>query len=356
MSFSIGIIGLPNVGKSTLFKALTKNPVDISNYPFTTIEPNIGIVRVPDPRLENIAQIIKPEKVTPTIIQFVDIAGLVKEAHKGEGLGNQFLAHIREVKAILHIVRAFEDENIIHVDKTINPQRDIETINTELLMKDLETIEKHVEKLRKEAKSGDKNAIKELEVAEAMKTKLGEGIMAKNVERYETLDHLQLLTAKKVICVFNIRESGNVDMPEIKEPLILIDIKMEEEIAEMSTEEVKELELKSKLDDLIKLSYKILDLITFYTIKGGKETRAWTLKNGENAQEAGYAVHTDFGEKFIKAEVIHCDKLIAAFSEASLAPSGREIGSWQIAREKGFIRTEGKEYIVQDGDVVEFKI
>ncbi len=286
MSFSVGIVGLPNVGKSTLFQALTQKPVDIADYPFTTIEPNVGIVRVPDERLEKIAEVIKPEKITSTIIEFIDIAGLVKNAHKGEGLGNQFLAQIRNCDAILEVVRAF--------GQNPNPKEDIETIKTEFEMKDLESQEKE-----------------------------------------------NLLSKKPVIYVLNTDGQTQYQPPDVEH--LVLNLKEELDISELSEEERKELGLKSKLDQLILASYNILDLITFYTIKGGKETRAWTLKRGETCPQAGGIVHSDFQEKFIKAEVINWQKLV-------------EAGSWSKAREKGWLQTAGKEYIIQEGDVLEFKI
>lgn len=347
MSFSIGIIGLPNVGKSTLFKALTQQEVDISNYPFCTINPNVGIVRVPDERLEKIAEIIKPQKVTPTIIEFVDIAGLVKGAHKGEGLGNQFLARIRETDAVLHIVRSFSDKNIKHIEDTINAQRDIDIVNTELLMKDLETIENYLEKISKEAKSNDKKAIQELEILEKIKKELSEGnpISAIKLDEKgkEIIKHLNFLTAKSVIYILNIREDDSNLLKSLPENTLPIDLKIELECTELSSQELKELNLKSRIDVLIKTCYKILNLITFYTIKGGEETRAWTIKQGAKAPKAGGVVHTDFEGKFIRAEVINYKDLL-------------EIGSWSKARAKGLIRTEGKDYVVKDGDIIEFKI
>ena len=288
MSFSIGIIGLPNVGKSTLFKALTKQPVNISNYPFCTIDPNIGIVTVPDKRLKDISKVIKPEKTTPTVIEFVDIAGLVKNAHQGEGLGNQFLAHIYAVDMVLLITRCFKDEKITHMEKDIDPKRDFEIITNELRLKD------------------------------------------------------EKLAEKPLLNICNIQTEGI--NKEFNKCDLKIDIKLELETSELSKEEQKELELPpSKLNQLIKTCYQILDLITFYTITGGQETRAWTLKKNSFAPQAGKAVHSDFKEKFIRAEVINWEKLIKA-------------GNWQKAREKGILQTQGKEYIVQDGDVIEFKI
>jgi len=330
MSFSIGIVGLPNVGKSTLFKALTKQSVDISNYPFCTIDPNVGVVAVPDQQLEAIAKIVKPKKVTPTVIEFVDIAGLVKNAHQGEGLGNQFLARIREVDAVCQVVRVFVNEKIAHVEGQPEPQRDIEIVNTELIMKDLETVNKRLEKAYKQTKSD------ELKTLNKIKETLEQGKLAPP----ETILELQLLTTKSVIYVFNISD-GDEKIPFSG---IALNLKSESELSELSAEEQKELELSpSQLDQLINACYQTLDLITFYTITGGQETRAWTLKNGLKVPQAGGVVHSDFEEKFIRAEVINWQKLI-------------ETGSWSIAREKGTLQTEGKEYVVQDGDVIEFKI
>jgi len=344
MSFSVGIIGLPNVGKSTLFKALTKKEVDIGPYPFTTIKPNHGIVTVPDKRLEKIAEIIKPEKTTPTIIEFVDIAGLVKGAHEGKGLGNQFLAHIRECKAILEIIRGFEDSNIEHVEKTINPERDIEIIKQELIMKDLETIEKVLPKLEKDRKRGDREVIKKINILNKIKgilyqeKKIAEQELSK--EELLLIKEFQFLTQKPTIYVLNIK-NNHFDLP-IKN-CIISNIKIEREISELSETEVEELKLKSELDQLILACYDILDLITFYTIAGGKEVRAWTIKEGASAPQAGGVVHSDFEEKFIKAEVILWDQLV-------------EIGSWNEAREQGLIKTVGREYTVKDGNIMEFKI
>lgn len=343
MSFSVGIIGLPNVGKSTLFKALTKKEVDIAAYPFTTIHPNIGIISVPDQRLKKIAEIIKPEKVTPTSIEFVDIAGLVKGAHKGEGLGNQFLAHIRNCNALLEIVRAFENPNVEHVEGSIDPKRDMETIKTELLMKDLETLENLLAKLEKD-KKGDKKQQEDLIFFTKVKEAIAQGKEIKdlglNDEEKEKLKEFQLLTEKPIIYVFN---RGN--QQEVKENLtgIPLDLKIEEEISELSESEIKELGLKCQLDQLILNCYNILDLITFYTVAGGKETRAWTIKKGSKVPEAGGRIHSDFEEKFIRAEVIDWKKLV-------------EAGSWPKARELGLLKTVGKDYVVEDGDVIEFKI
>jgi len=297
MSFPIGIIGLPNVGKSTLFKALTKKQVDIADYPFTTIKPNIGIVAVPDKRLEKIAEIIKPEKITPTIIEFVDIAGLVKNAHKGDGLGNQFLAQIRACDLLIQVVKIF--------DKNADPKNEIEIIKTELEMKDLESKEKE-------------NLLSKKPIIYLFNTNNG----AKGVEGAETRPPLKA---------------------EVGSPLIFLNLKLEEEISELSNQEKKELAVESGLDQLVLNCYSILNLITFYTITGGKEVRAWTTQMETKCSQAGGKVHSDFEEKFIKAEVINWEKLIVA-------------GSWQKAREKGYIKTTGRDYLVQDGDIIEFKI
>lgn len=292
MSFSVGIIGLPNTGKSTLFKALTKKQVAIADYPFTTIEPNVGTVAVPDERLEKISQIVKPEKTTKTVIEFIDIAGLVKGAHKGEGLGNQFLSYIRPCDGVIEVVRVFKTSNI---REEINPEKDIEIIETELLMKDRE---------------------------------IGDNV----------------LTSKPKIYLFNTGNDRELFSENCSQRTVLcINSKLEEEISELTPEELKELGIKSQLDQLILACYNVLCLITFFTITGGKEARAWTLKNGSNALEAADKVHSDFKEKFIKAEVINWQKLF-------------EAGSWNKAKEIGWIKIAGKEYIIQDGDVIEFKI
>jgi len=340
------------VGKSTLFKALTKNPVDIANYPFCTIEPNVGIVKVPDERLDKLAEISKSAKIVPTIIEFVDIAGLVAGAAQGEGLGNKFLAHIREVDAIAQVVRVFEDKNITHVHEKIDPQNDIEIINTELILADLETIGKRAMKLEKEARGQNKEAIKTLEIVKRIKGILDKSKLAREIdlsfEDHELVRDLQLLTSKPILYVLNTndfertRESKLVEELEKKYPVVLLDVKIEEELSQMSTDEAAELGMKSNLDDLILKSYDILDLITFLTT-GEDETRAWTIKKDSTAPEAGRAIHSDFEEKFIRADVINWQKLL-------------EAESWSKAREIGQLRTEGKEYIVKDGDVIEFKI
>ena len=345
MSFSIGIVGLPNVGKSTLFKALTKKPIDIAPYPFTTIHPNIGVVCVPDERLEKIAKIIKPEKVTPTVIEFIDIAGLVKGAHKGEGLGNQFLAQIRNCDAILEIVRDFDGANVENVLGEVNPGKEIEVVTTELLMKDLETLENVISKVSHDAKSGDRLSVKKLVLLEKIKNWVSSGNLISTMETTEEekieMKEYQFLTQKPIFYVLNI--NGKNPQPILNFPHLTINLKDEEETSELSPKEKEELDFKTQLDQLIIACYNLLDLITFYTVAGGKETRAWTLKRGGRAPDAGGAVHTDFKERFIRAEVISWQKLI-------------EIGNWKIAKEKGWLKTVGHDYIIQDGDVIEFKI
>ena len=345
MSFSVGIVGLPNVGKSTLFKALTKKPVDIAPYPFTTINPNVGIVTVPDKRLEEIAKIIKPEKITPTIIEFVDIAGLVKGAHKGEGLGNQFLANIRNCDAILEIVRSFKDDKVEHVAGEINPERDIEIIKTELLMKDLETNDSAISNTERDSKSGDKESIKKLTILKKIKESLSQGKSIKeidlNEEESSIIKEFQFLTQKPIVYIMNI---GDQELTiNKKEYLVQINLKTEEELSELSEKEKEELKMEGQLDQIIIACYNILDLITLYTVAGGKETRAWTIKKNTKCPQAGGKVHSDFEEKFIKAEVVPWQKLV-------------ESGSWSKSRESGQMKIAGRDYIVNDGDVIEFKI
>ena len=359
----IGIVGLPNVGKSTLFKALTKNPVDINNYPFCTIEPNVGIVKVPDERLEKLAVMSKSAKIIPAVIEFVDIAGLVKGASTGEGLGNQFLSHIREVDAIAEVVRIFEDSNIAHVSNKIDAIDDIETINLELILADDQTVSKRIANLARDVKRGDKEAVAENEVLlELTKTlKAGQLIYNTNKTSLQTpvfkdvIRNLHLLSAKPILYVLN-KKNGvkTVNLAAVEEYLkklganwVIVDVKIESELSELEKGDKemfkKELGIEDDgINDLIKESYKLLGLITFLTT-GEDETRAWTIKKGSTAPVAGLAIHTDFQNKFIKAEVINWQDLVQA-------------GSYGTAREKGLVRTEGKDYVVHDGDVIEFKI
>lgn len=344
MSFSVGIVGLPNVGKSTLFKALTKNKVDIAPYPFTTIRPNIGVVHVPDERLSNVAQIIKPEKITPTAIEFVDIAGLVKGAHKGEGLGNQFLAEIRNCDAILEVIRGFEDQKVENVLSEVNPEKEMEIIKTELLMKDLETLEGLLQKTESDAKK-DKKSLKKFELIKRIKEEVSQGKSVSGIdltdeERTEIKEY-QFLTQRPVLYVLNTNDKNAALKPDVK--WLVLNLIEEEEVSELSESEAKELDVKPRLDRLIADCYNILDLITFFTVAGGKEVRAWTIKKGGLAPEAGGIVHTDFKEKFIRAEVISWEKLLQA-------------GSWKEAKETGELKIHGKDYVVRDGDVIEFKI
>ena len=342
MSFSVGIVGLPNVGKSTLFKALTKKEVAISPRPFTTINPNFGQVAVPDERLEKVAEIIKPEKVTPTVIEFVDIAGLVKGAHKGEGLGNQFLAHIKNCDAILEVVRCFETPEVENVLGEINPGKEIEIVKVELLMKDLETLEGMIPKLEKRQ---DKKILKKIEILKRIKEGVSEGKSMSeinlNLEEKLEIKEYQFLTQKPMLHILNTNDKTQYSTPGVE--YLGMNLKEEKEISELSEGEIKELGIKSQLDLLIKTCYNILDLITFFTATGGKETRAWTVKRGERAPQVGGVVHSDFEKKFIRAEITPWQKLV-------------EAGSWSRAREKGWLQIVGKDYIVQDGDVIEFKI
>lgn len=358
MSLKIGIVGLPNVGKSTLFKALTREKVNVANFPFATIDPNIGIVKVPDERLDKLAEISKSKKIIPAAIEFVDIAGLVKGAHEGAGLGNQFLAHIREVDAIIEVVRDFEDPNIIHVEGNISPSRDIETIQLELVMADLQTLNKHLSKIEKDLKSGKKYAQEEKMILEKVKTVLEAGDLAAKANLSDSelglIKDLHLLTLKPLLFVFNISDNADKNKqlgyvnhpPPFKEgwgiKSVALDLQFESEIAEMNEDEAKEFEQSSHLPNLIKAAYDLLSLITYFTT-GEDETRGWTIKAGWTAPQAGSVIHTDFENKFIKAEVINWQKLL-------------EYGSWSNARQKGLLRIEGKDYVVEDGDVIEFKI
>lgn len=356
MSFSIGIVGLPNVGKSTLFRALTKNPVDISNYPFCTVEPNVGIVEVPDKRLEKLAEISKPKKTIPAIVKFVDVAGLVKGAAKGEGLGNQFLAHLRETDALLHIVRCFEKEEVSHVDGEINAKRDVETVKSELILKDLETIEKRLQKIEKavsckeaeierEILNNLKNGLNQEKTAAFLLNNQGEG---QESEKKNIIENLFLLTAKPQIYLLNCSEQ---EIPnELREELekensywMQLNLKDELDISELNEEERKELEMEeSKLVNLIKKCYQVLNLITFFTLIGIEETRAWPIKERSTVLEGAGKIHSDFKDKFIMAEVINWQKFLKA-------------GSWQKCRELGILKKVGRDYLLEDGDIIEVK-
>ncbi len=360
----LGIVGLPNVGKSTLFNSLTKAGAESANYPFCTIDPNIGIVAVPDERLKLLGDMYHSKKVTPATIEFVDIAGLVKGASKGEGLGNQFLSNIREVDAVVHVVRCFEDSNIIHVDGSIEPLRDIETINLELIFSDLEILERRIAKTAKAAKM-DKTLAKELSLLEKLKGHLEDGKLAKSYEAEDEdeealLNSYNLLTYKPVIFAANVAEDdladdgmSNEGVAKVKEfaeangsEVFVICAQIEQEIAELDEEEtamfLEDLGLsESGLEKLIKASYRLLGLMSFLTA-GEDETRAWTIKIGTKAPQAAGKIHTDFERGFIKAEVVNYKDLL-------------EQGSLSAAREKGLVGMEGKEYVVQDGDVILFR-
>lgn len=361
---NIGIVGLPNVGKSTLFKALTKQKVEIANYPFATIDPNVGVVEIPDERLERLAAISSSKKIIPAIVEFVDIAGLVKGASEGEGLGNKFLTHIKAVDAIAEVTRVFENKDIIRVADSASPESDMDVLEYELIMKDLESVIKRLDTARRDARGNRKGAEKEVSLLEALEKDLKKGMKAKDVMRGQKIDEteervlkeLSLLTAKPFIYVFNVSEKqlqeawkpeGALKEKIGKAPFVTISAKIEAELADLPEQEQNEyLEAlglrESGLAQLIRTGYQTLDLMTFFTT-GEDESRAWTIPVGSSAPRAGRAIHSDFEEKFIRAEVINWQKLL-------------EAGSWTHAREKGLLRIEGKEYIVQDGDVVEFKI
>ncbi len=338
---------MPNVGKSTLFQALTKKQVDTSNYPFATIDPNVGVVSVPDERLQKLAELSKSKKIVPAIVEFVDIAGLVKGASQGEGLGNQFLTHIREVDAICHVVRAFENDNIIHVSGTPNPLSDLEIIKTELLLKDLEVVSKARIKAGSEAKTGRKEALalfQNLEILEKILNSQSD-VFSCDESIKKTAENYNLLSFKPTLIVFNVSQKNNLDVSGFSHPIshtVKLDIAQENDIAAMTDEEKKELGIKSELPNLIRIAYDLLGLITFFTT-GEDESRAWTILKNSTAKHAGRAIHSDFEEKFIRVDVIFWEQLLKA-------------GSWARARDLGLLRSEGKEYIVKDGDVVEFKI
>ena len=360
----LGIVGLPNVGKSTLFNSLTKAGAESANYPFCTIDPNVGIVAVPDRRLKLLADMYNSAKITPAVIEFVDIAGLVKGASKGEGLGNQFLANIREVDAIVHVVRCFEDPNVIHVDGSIGPARDIETINLELIFSDLEVLERRIAKTARAAHN-DKAMAKELELLKRMQAHLEQNLPAKTLEVEDPeerafYESLTLLTWKPVVYAANVAEedlaSDGADNPYVKEvrelaaaegsEVFVISAQIEAEMSELDDEEkavfLEDLGLKeSGLDKLITASYHILGLISYLTA-GETETRAWTITRGTKAPQAAGKIHSDFERGFIRAEVVNYQDLL-------------DCGAYNVAREKGLIRLEGKDYVVQDGDVILFR-
>ena len=361
----LGIVGLPNVGKSTLFNSLTKAGAESANYPFCTIDPNVGIVTVPDERLKKLGDLYNSKKVTPAVIEFVDIAGLVKGASKGEGLGNQFLANIREVDAIVHVVRCFEDGNVVHVDGSVNPARDIETINLELVFSDIEILERRIAKVAKQARM-DKTLAKELQLLEDIKAHLEDGKLAKSFEIPEDEDSqnwfasYNLLTAKPVIYAANVTEdeladdgNSNSHVTAVREmaaaensEVFVICAQIEQEMAELEEDE-KQMFLEdlgiseSGLEKLIKASYSLLGLISYLT-SGEDETRAWTIKKGTKAPQAAGKIHSDFERGFIRAEVVNYQDLL-------------DCGSIAAAKEKGLVGLEGKEYVVKDGDVILFR-
>ncbi len=362
MGLKCGIVGLPNVGKSTLFNALTSAKALAANYPFATKEPNIGMITVPDPRLEKLAELVNPQKILPTMIEIVDIAGLIKGASQGEGLGNQFLANIREVDAIVHVVRCFDDDNVVHVDGSVDPVRDKEIIDTELLFKDLETLEKRLEKLKKAAKTGEKEAVKAVATAERLLTHMEANKTVRtfdmNDDEAEMIQEMMFLTAKPILYVCNVDEEsvndGNAYTIAFKEAVanenaevILISAGIEADIVELEDlaermEFLQDMGLTEPgVNRVIRASYKLLNLITYFTA-GEKEVRAWTIKIGTKAPQAAGVIHTDFEKGFIRAEVIKYDVYTQYGSEAAVKDAGK-------------MGVEGKEYVVGDGDVMHFR-